>query len=284
MATLSSLLTTARSVLFPTTPEGHSAGCELATTDGRTLALVGARLVGEATGGIARLVLEQRFANRYAEILNVVYRMPLPADGAVSGYEFEIGERTIKGTVDKKQRARERFEQAIVEGKTAALLEQERADIFTQKLGNIPAGETVIARITIDQKLVWLPEGEWELRFPTVIGPRYISQLDSVADAKATHVKVADRSLGELFATSIAVKDKITGGGKPTSPTHAVTVTDGVVSLASGVRLDRDLAIRWRVAAQTPGLSLASACRPGGDAYGLLTIVPPVRGAAKPVA
>ncbi|MFT3694957.1 MAG: VIT domain-containing protein [Kofleriaceae bacterium] len=270
MATLSSVTRSLRNMFHPTTNEGTSAGAELATTDGRTLALIGTRLVGEATGGIARLVLEQKFANRFDEILNVVYRMPLPADGAVSGYEFVIGERTIKGEVDRKRRARERFEHAIVEGKTAALLEQERADIFTQQIGNIPPGETIVCRITVDQKLVWLPEGEWELRFPTVIGPRYISQLDSPADAKATHVKVAAESLGELFGVQIDVKDTILGGGKPTSPTH---------DLAKTARLDRDFVLRWRVAAQTPGLSLAAACRAGGDAYGLLTIVPPARAA-----
>src|SRR5215831_16211787 len=126
--------------LVPTTPEAASAGAELVTSDGRALAFVSAQLRGEAHGGLARLVLEQRFENTYDELLRVTYRMPLPADGAVSGYAFEIGARTITGVVDRKHAARERFERAIVEGKTAALLEQERADIFTQQIGNIPPG------------------------------------------------------------------------------------------------------------------------------------------------
>src|SRR5258706_1454594 len=159
--------------LLPTTPEGASAGAELVTSDGRQLALVSACLRGEVQGGLARLVLEQRFHNDFTENLKVVYRMPLPADGAISGYEFVIGERTVKGVVDRKAAAREKFERAIASGKTAALLEQERQDIFTQQIGNIPPGEDVTARITIDQRLVGLPEGEGELRVPTVIGPRH---------------------------------------------------------------------------------------------------------------
>ena len=87
------------SALFPTTPEGASTGAELVTTDGRTLPLVASTLRAEAHGGIARFVLEQRFENKFAETLRVTYRMPLPADGAVSGYAFDIGERTITGTV-----------------------------------------------------------------------------------------------------------------------------------------------------------------------------------------
>ena len=166
-------------------------GAELVTTDGRALPLLSSRLVAEAAGGIARLVLEQTFENRHEETLRVTYKMPLPADGAVSGYEFSIGLRTIKGHVEPKEKARENFEQAILEGRTAALLEQERADIFTQEIGNVPGGTSIVARITIDQRLTWLPEGEWELRFPTVIGPRYISADDSEEDASAVRIAVA---------------------------------------------------------------------------------------------
>jgi Ca-activated chloride channel family protein len=278
------MLSRVTSALFPTTSEGASAGAELVTSDGRTLALVGARLTGDAAGGLARLVLEQTFANHYSEVLKVTYRMPLPADGAVSGYEFVIGERTVKGVVDKKQRARERFEQAIAAGRTAALLEQERADIFTQQIGNIPPGERVVARITIDQRLAWLPEGEWELRFPTVIGPRYIGSADTIEDVKATHVKVTDKPLGITFQIAIQIRDAITGGAKPTSPSHSLLVKDGVTELHSGTRLDRDIVVRWPVAAAAPGLALNVARRARGDAFGLVTIVPPARAAkATPV-
>jgi Ca-activated chloride channel family protein len=272
--------------LLPTTPEAASAGAELVTSDGRALALVSAQLRGEAHGGLARLVLEQRFENTYDELLRVTYRMPLTADGAVSGYAFEIGDRTITGVVDRKRAARERFERAIVEGKTAALLEQERADIFTQQIGNIPPRETVIARITIDQRLVWLPEGEWELRFPTVIGPRYIGTADTVADVRATHIKVTDQPLAARIQIELAIRDAIVAGAKPSSPSHVLEKrADGTIELKAGARLDRDIVVRWPVATPAVGLSLAAA-RPakGDDAFGLVTIVPPARTAkATPV-
>lgn len=184
---------------------------------------------------IARLVLEQRFENHYAETLNVTYRMPLPADGAISGYEFEIGERTLKGAIDKKRQARDRFERALVEGRTAALLEQERADIFTQQIGNIPPHAAIVARVTVDQRLVWLAEGEWELRFPTVIGPRYIGAADAAADARATHVKVTDRPLSATIQIELAIRDAIVAGAQPSSPSHTIAKrADGVIELAAG--------------------------------------------------
>ena len=193
--------------LFPSTKHGASAGCELVTADGRTLALTAAALRVDARGGIARCVLEQRFENKFEERLHVTYRMPLPAEGAVSGYAFTIGDRVVRGAVDRKHKARERFEQAIVKGHTAGLLEQERADIFTQSLGNIPPGEAIVVAIEIDQRLVWLPEGEWELRFPTVIGPRYIGAADTMSDARATHVKVTAQPLGVQVTATIAIGD-----------------------------------------------------------------------------
>src|SRR3954470_21746907 len=134
------------------TPHG---GAQIVTPDGRSLPLVSATLRVEAGGGLARVVLEQTFENPYDDTLRVTYKMPLPVDGAVSGYAFRVGTRTISGKVDRKEQARARFEQAVASGKTAALLEQEKGDVFTQEIGNIPPRQTIVAEITIDQRLAW---------------------------------------------------------------------------------------------------------------------------------
>lgn len=262
---------------LPTSLHGAQTGAELFTRDGRTLPLVASTLRAEAQGGIARLVLEQEFVNSHAEPLHVTYRMPLPADGAVSGYAFEIAGRVIKGVVDKKAAARERFEQAIASGRTAALLEQERADIFTQQLGNIPAGENITARITVDTRLVWLPEGEWELRFPTVIGPRYCGTAETVGDARATHVKTSTEDIGVRLQIELVIGDEISDGKKPSSPSHQLVAREsGAFALSTGTRLDRDLVVRWPVAKQTVGATLAVArATAASGAYGLVSIVPP---------
>lgn len=259
--------------------EPRSSGASLTTADGRSLSLVGARLRGEARGGIARLVLEQRFVNPFAETLDVTYRMPLPADGAVSGYGFAIAGREIVGRVDRKAAARETFERAVVEGRTAALLEQNTSDIFTQQIGNLPANEELVARITIDQRLAWLPEGEWELRFPTVIGPRYVTTAD---DARDTHVSVDPAGIPPGIQIEIAIGDAITAGRNAASPTHAlVHRDDGTIGLGTEAALDRDIVLRWPVASAAPGLSIDVARRANGDAFALLTIVPPAP-ASKP--
>ena len=264
-------------------PESAPGGAQILTPDGRSLPLVSARLRVDAGGGLARVVLEQTFENPYEETLRVTYKMPLPVDGAVSGYAFRIGSRTITGKVDRKESARARFEEAIVQGRTAALLEQDKADIFTQEIGNLPPRRTIVAEITIDQRLAWKPEGEWELRFPTVIGPRYIGAHVPAADAQASHVELADGGVRARISLELRIADALTAGGHVSSPSHGVTTRgDGIVELAllEGGKLDRDVVVRWPVAGQAVGLAVQTA-RPAGTsahghhAYALLSIVPP---------
>ncbi len=270
--------------LIPYLPPINSSGAEVVTADGRSLPLLGAKLTADAKGGIARVVLEQTFANRHAETLHVTYRMPLPADGAVSAYAFEIAGRTIKGKVDRKQQAREQFERAVAEGKTAALLEQNRDDIFTQEIGNLPAGQTLIAKITVDQRLAWLPEGEWELRFPTVIGPRYVGASDTAADAHDTVVAVASGGVAARVQIAISIGDRLVEGRRPSSPSHSIKKDeDGAIELVTEAALDRDIVVRWPVATREVGLALDVARPRGNTSYGLLTIVPP-SSTARPVA
>jgi Ca-activated chloride channel homolog len=261
-------------------------GAILVAADGRTLPLVASELRADACGGLARAELVQTFTNPYAEPLHVTYQVPLPADAAVSGYRFRIGEREIVGEVDRKDRARERFEQALVEGHTAALLEQERSSLFTQELGNIPPGATVVLELRVDQRLVWVAErgGAWEWRFPTVVAPRYLGALGRVGDgARITTHTTAD-TMPVRMQLALTIRDGIDGRA-PESPSHALqlgrALTGTAVALApGGAALDRDVVVRWSVAQPAAGASLDRARPPVAHArtdqtFGLLTLVPP---------
>lgn len=266
------------------TDDAPLGGAECLTPDGRSLPLAAAKLRVIAGGGLARVVLEQTFENPYTDTLRVTYKMPLPVDGAVSGYAFRVGARTITGQIDRKEKARARFEAAIVQGRTAALLEQEKADIFIQEIGNIPPGKTLVAEITIDQRLAWRPEGEWELRFPTVIGPRYIAASVTPADARASHVELASGGgVRARIHLEVQINDAIAAGRRAESPSHQLsTRPDGAIELldVAGGRLDRDVVMRWAVAKLDVGLGIDVARPPMGlantrNAYALLSIVPP---------
>ena len=262
-----------------------SSGGRLATSDGRELPLRHSDLDVTAVGGVARAILTQRFENPYDEPLSVHYLLPMPADGAVSGFSFVIGERRIEGEVDRKARARERFEEAIVSGHTAALVEQQRSSLFTQELGNIPPRTEVIAEISVDQKLRWHDDG-WQWRFPTVVGSRYMGAAGRVKDAAAQIVDVAEKGIGARVSLTLKIADRLAEMDSPVrSPSHPLDVDQrrGAVEVAlrndTGVRLDRDLVVCWSVKQPKVGVSLAvarpSSAAHNGRSFGLITVVPP---------
>jgi Ca-activated chloride channel family protein len=288
-----------------------SCGGRLVATTGVALPLKSADVRGAAEGGLARVILRQVFANPHAEPLQVTYSMPLPADGAVAGYEFCIGERRVVGEIDRRAAARERFEMAILQGRTAGLLDQERASLFTQELGNVPPGTEVAVTLTIDQPLAWVSEetggaaGEWEWRFPTVVPPRYLGAPGRVPDAQAITQDVADGPTGAHVAIDFVIRDRIPEGRGPESPSHRLTIGRAAAgkevptspdrppaapgTLMPAVRttlagetaaLDRDIVVRWPVTRPAEGATIRVA-RPeaghphAGHAFGVLTIVPP---------
>jgi Ca-activated chloride channel family protein len=254
----------------------------LVTADGRNLPLRSMQLEVTAAGGLASTVLRQRFANVYSEPLQVEYRLPLPADGAVGAFAFRIGDRTVTGEIAGRDEARQRFLTAQLEGRTAALIEQERSSLFTQELANVPPGAEVEAELTIDQPLLWLTSGTWEYRFPTTVAPRYLGEPGRLADAHRLTTAIADGDVPARVELRFVVGDDL--GAAVISPSHALQAQPNGWSFAAkdGVAPDRDVVLRWPGAPEelTPRLRTA---RPPADAphgacaYGLLTLAPPLR-------
>ncbi len=263
-------------VLAPRLSAAPSNGGRLVTADGRALPFLGGSLEVDAAGGLARIVLRQTFRNPHAQPLRVTYQVPLPSDAATSGYAFELDGARVVGAVEGRKAARERFEQAMVEGRTAALLEQDRSSLFTQEVGNIPAGAEVVCELVLDQTLVW-SSGSWEWRFPTVVAPRFLGEPGRVTDGDRVTVDVLDRPTTPRMTLALTVRDTRTGDVR--SPSHPLHVEGARVSLGrQGAALDRDIVVRWPVAARTPGATLdvaRGAGEAGEHAYGLLTLVPP---------
>lgn len=259
-------------------------GAILVATDGRVLPLRSTALCVRAGGGLAAVVLTQRFTNPHAEPLAVTYQVPLPADGAVSGYRFRIGDREIRGEVARRSDARERFVKAVMDGHTAALLEQDRTSVFTQEIGNLPPGATIELELQIDQPLVWSAErrGTWEWRFPTVVAPRYLGAPGRIADADRITTHTTLDPLAVTAALELTIDDVQHG---VECPSHGVRIEGGdartrVALAEANAALDRDVVVRWRVAGAHAATAIHRA-RPAqghglaADAFALLTIVPP---------
>ena len=269
----------------PRTPVSSNGG-RLVATDGRELPLKSATLRSQARAGFARTVVEQHFVNPRREPLSVVYKLPLPADGAVSGFTFDVAGERIVGVIETRQGARERYEEALMNGQSAALLEEDRSSLFSQEVGNIPPGGDVRIEIVVDHPLAWLSEGSWQWRFPTVVAPRYLGAPGSVADAERLEVDVASGGIGATCSLELEVRDSLRADGRVSSTSHALSVRHAKASLIvglagdGGAALDRDVVIDWPVAAPAVGVELDLA-RPAeshprsGSAFALLSVVPP---------
>src|SRR5258708_34464038 len=127
----------------------------------------------EVNGAVARTRLSQVFHNPGAEFAEGVYVFPLPENSAVANLWMRIGERTIEGQLQEKGEARRTYETAKREGRKAALVEQQRPNLFTNSVAHIGPGEQV--RTTIEyQQTPAHSNGEYRLRFPLAITPRYV--------------------------------------------------------------------------------------------------------------
>ena len=90
--------------------------------------------------------------------------------------------------------ARQDYRRALDEGKRAALLEQERDDVFTIQLGNLPPGEDATIRLTYSEELTFFDDGLTELRLPLVLGVRYVAG-EPLPGASAGHGTEADTDI-----------------------------------------------------------------------------------------
>ncbi len=152
-------------LLFPSKEPGYFVEAPRLATD----------VAIDVNGPIMRTRVTQRFENPSKGWVEGTYVFPLPEDSAVDTLKMQIGDRFIEGQIKPRQAAKEIYEQAKAEGKKAALLEQQRPNIFTNQVANIGPGETVVVQIEY-QSTVHQSNGLYSLRFPMVVAPRYNPQ------------------------------------------------------------------------------------------------------------
>lgn len=126
------------------------------------------------TDGLAHMRLTQMFVNEYGDIRDIVYVFPLPHNGAVHAMSMEYRDSLYVARIYEKEEAQQIYDSVAASGGTAALLLQERPNVFQQHLANIAVGDTAWVRIDVSMPLKYVA-GTYELAVPTMIGCRYPS-------------------------------------------------------------------------------------------------------------
>jgi Ca-activated chloride channel homolog len=137
----------------------------------------------DVRGPVAAATVTQQYANSSSQPIEAVYVFPLPHDAAVYDMEIHIGNRVIRSVIRERAEAKKVYEAAKSEGKRAALLEEERPNIFTASVANIMPGDRIDVRLRYVEPLQW-EEGHMRLAFPMVVGPRYIPGTEAIGHAE----------------------------------------------------------------------------------------------------
>ena len=254
----------------------------------------------KVTGMINRVTVKQSFSNTTDKWQEGIYVFPLPENAAVDHMRLKIGERLIEGQIKEKQAAKKIYTEAKKQGKQAALTEQERPNIFTTSVANIAPHETVIVEIEYQQTVNY-DNGLFSLRFPMVVGPRYIPGKSLIKDqnidgfsgtgwaVNTDLVPDASRITPPVLETASKRKNKVSikidlDAGlaleKVDSPYHAIEMNiqqdQYQIQLKQEVTLaNRDFELSWKPKpAEAPKAALFTEEKEG-ETYAMIMMVPP---------
>ncbi|ATB35570.1 hypothetical protein CYFUS_000983 [Cystobacter fuscus] len=273
----------------------HDEKAGLYTRGGTQVALQGVDVTGELLGGHARVRVCQRYRNTEPRPIEAVYVFPLPSDATLTAFSLECAGRRVQAVLQEREKAFHTYDDAVTAGHGAALLDQERPNVFTAQVGNLLPGEETRVEVEFLQVLQ-VEEGSLCWVLPTLVAPRYIPGTPSgdrtshgvaeptsrVPDADRITPPVGDAPYGLTLELLVSLGREVV----VESPSHALQLTrtggDTRVTLARpGVVLDRDVVLNIRGpdtdTAFTPLVTHRQGDAPGTFA---LTVVPDLLGMA----
>ncbi len=243
------------------------------------LPLVRTRVHADVSGFVARVTVTQEFTNPHDKPIEAIYMFPLPADSAVDDMEMHVGERVIRGRIQRRAQARQTYEEARSEGRHAALLEQQRPNLFAQSVANIAPGERIEVSLEYVQILPF-ENGAYELVYPMVAPPRYDPSDPSAVLGDPAEVRQANE---------VALEVEVNAGmpvASVDSPSHALDVdrhdraSFGVTLAESEEIPNRDFVLRYAIEGDLPRATVLAHRGDEGPGHFSLVVQPPAAPAA----
>src|SRR5262249_26912776 len=167
-------------------------------------------------------------------------------------------------------------------GHVAALLTEERPNLFTQSVANIEPGAAVDVTLRFAWALPW-SDGGYQLAFPLVAGPRHVPASSKLTPEAAAALRAPVLPAGLRPRTDVQVTVDLDAGvplGEVASPSHALAVgrpaaTRAQVRLADGDTVpNKDFVLRWTVAGAAPTVAFAASKQGDGGSF-VLVAQPP---------
>jgi Ca-activated chloride channel family protein len=244
----------------------------------------------DVAGPIARTKITQRFENPSDGWVEGVYVFPLPENSAVDILRMQIGNRFIQGDIKERAEARKVYEAAKAEGKKASLVEQERPNLFTNRVANIGPHETIVVQIEYQESLRY-DQGRFLLRTPLVAAPRYTPQaganLVSCSNGAPTDPSIPDAPVlrpewGKINPVTLAVNLKagfalgaIESDSFPLAITREGKTGAAIALKQVDVPADRDFTLSFAPAERSAPVSAILRESAGNEDYVLAMVLPP---------
>jgi Ca-activated chloride channel family protein len=223
------------------------------------LPLKATRVQIDVSGVIADVKVQQTYRNEGSRPVNARYVFPASTRAAVYGMRMRIGAQVIVAKIRERERARQEFEQAREEGKSASLLEQNRPNVFSMSLANVMPGEQIEVEMRYTELLA-PRDGVYEVVFPTVVGPRYSSQPESTAPPEDRWVKSPYLHQGQLPNSTLHIAARISAGvpiQELSCASHRIvpqwqsaTVAQLALDEADQFQGNRDFILRYRLSGE----------------------------------
>ena len=236
------------------------------------------------SGVIADVRVVQVYKNEGKSVLEALYIFPASTRAAVYDMKMTIGERVIQAKIKERKNARQEYEQAVREGRTASLLEQQRPNVFQMNVGNILPGDEIKVELSYTE-LLTAEEKIYTFVYPTVVGPRYTNQ--SGAESRADQwIKNPYLQEGEDPTYGFDIDVDISAGlpiQEIFSPSHDININykgvdEALIALSNGGSKtgNRDFILKYRLAGNeiSPGLLLYKGVE---ENFFLMMLQPPNR-------
>ncbi|RYD19594.1 MAG: VWA domain-containing protein, partial [Verrucomicrobiaceae bacterium] len=205
-------------------------------------------------GTIARVHLTQRYGNTGGTPIEAVYVFPASTRAAVHGMTLSSGGRVIAARIRESVKAKEEYQVAKAEKKTAALLEEHRPNVFQMSVANLLPGDDIDVEIEWTETIPAV-DSTYEFVFPTVVGPRYVGGGAGNGQTWSDNPYLAPGTKTPVTFTLDADLSTTLPLAEVTCPSHQVAI-DFKAKDKAGVRIDsnssgdvanRDFILRWKL-------------------------------------
>ena len=222
--------------------------------DLRELALKKVKITGKVIGKFGTFEIEQMYKNNTKEVLEVGYTFPIVETATVVGFEIKVGDKILKGKCKEKGEAKREYQQNIVKGNSAYMMEQETGNIFKISVGKIDKDEEVTVKIQYIDKFEII-DNQIEILIPTLVTPRYKSNVTNKLIYGKTNYTVD-------FTINI---DKTLNVENINCPSHKINIIDEKNIKVENYDLSKDFKLDIKLKNELSSKAIISKTRDGKD-------------------